>query len=638
MSQWGAVPPNKFLLSATPSAAAPYYGLRDGDRSSQMRPSNTLSDPRSIPTYTPTYRYASSPMYPQSHAVQNPHYPPDHNGVVLTPRQSSPFAPRGNAPPPQQKPTSSMASSFQTMQPTLSVPRQQTLPSGNSDRIVSISRVHNSYSEAFGSSSSPTGNKETITAKAPLVRQKSESDTVAGHDRTRTLYLSNSSVLSDGRLDSREAKFDHGSPVPRHRRKEVSEGGLNLQNMSLTAIPEQIQRMISIQELNLSSNKIQALPSRFGQMSQIRVLDMSNNCLTAFPVPVLTLRDLQSLNLGNNMISSLPTDLSQLQNLEELDVSMNRITEIPYLVPLPPNLKVLDLSGNAITMVPPSLKYISSLQELCLSENQISVLPDSISSLSNLEFVDVSNNKITTIPTGIHQLTRLTHFNISFNSVFCLPNEIGYMCDLHSFVFENNPIEYPPPSILGQELLAIKSFMKSSAELLESGSTDDSAYKMKVDAQDRQIRQLLISAYANEMVTTSRIMRLESLIRNETFRNDLISNQAQDTAKKLEIYEKAFGPDPRLDQLEFLVSQPADLQKQVETLREERDHLMSQIVEKERQYSEASQRKKELLSESIRKIEDLVRHVKSLEDENKRLVSERNHYRNLDAKSKETSK
>ena len=120
---------------------------------------------------------------------------------------------------------------------------------------------------------------------------------------------------------------------------------LNLQNNSLSQLPQQLSSVTGLRVLNLGFNGFQEIPSCIFQLQQLEVLLLTNNQVIFFPFlsfffPLLHAHFLEQL-------TDLDVDsLANLVALNTLDVSNNSLSQLPPTLGRMTTLRNLQVQGN----------------------------------------------------------------------------------------------------------------------------------------------------------------------------------------------------------------------------------------------------------------------------------------------------
>ncbi|KHJ97835.1 leucine Rich repeat-containing domain protein [Oesophagostomum dentatum] len=190
-------------------------------------------------------------------------------------------------------------------------------------------------------------------------------------------------------------------------------------------------------------------------------LDLSGNRLTDVPTCVCESRSLESLRLRDNVLRSVPLNIIFLRSLTVLDLSNNKIVQLPLsLFELP--LEIVLLTGNRLESIPREIRQLSStLAELVglsctfhfdVSWNFLRTIPADIALLKMLRVLNLRHNFLEHFPSGLGQLCRLSlhTLDLSSNRLRQLPFNIGKMESLVELYTGNNPLLFPPASLISK--------------------------------------------------------------------------------------------------------------------------------------------------------------------------------------------
>jgi internalin A len=342
-----------------------------------------------------------------------------------------------------------------------------------------------------------------------------------GKDRLLTLNLSRFEI-NDHLTDLPKEIFDF-------EELEV----LRIRNQRLVEIPSEITKLRKLRKLDLTLNRIKFIPKWISKLENLTHLDLRQNSLNRFPVEVFDLHSLVHLDLVGNRIKEITEDIHYLSNLNTLRIS--RISQIPksilgleklkelYLMSCEFNdslnyisgltgLETLGLPANSLSDLPISLKELHNLLKLSLSNNQFTALPEFIPTLQNLRTLDLRKNPLTNLPLDLINLRNLLHLVLDNCGFEQIPDVIYEMTSLGSVSFHNthllgyeryepkfrnqikevsskilqltnlkklnvseNPVDNPPPEIVGRGINSIKNYFR---QLVEQG--EEKHYEAKL--------------------------------------------------------------------------------------------------------------------------------------------------------------
>ena len=134
---------------------------------------------------------------------------------------------------------------------------------------------------------------------------------------------------------------------------------------------------------------------------QVVKLELQNNTLTEIPQFVFELPNLQELNLSHNKLVELPNVKKWPFCLISLNLYDNQLSSLPEAVSM--SICSLNLGKNKFRTVPHCICYFTTLQSLNLSHNpEIVVLPPDMGQLANLTRLDLKGlNKLKDPPKSI---------------------------------------------------------------------------------------------------------------------------------------------------------------------------------------------------------------------------------------------
>eukprot|EP00002_Diphylleia_rotans_P015488 TRINITY_DN3001_c0_g1_i4.p1 TRINITY_DN3001_c0_g1~~TRINITY_DN3001_c0_g1_i4.p1 ORF type:complete len:1153 (+),score=210.04 TRINITY_DN3001_c0_g1_i4:71-3529(+) len=542
--------------------------------------------------FTRSTRYAPQPPQAADFARASGIPPTDLNSSFPGSNGSRSFS-FGPSPPTQDSRTQKIPSSGQTFAPF----------AGSEPHVSNISS--NPFASPFWKLSSESNPMQSLS---PTGRGPSGiADSPLGIDRQHK-HNDSQSPASHSNLSN--STFD--SPVQVHdlrgRRARVGVNGVRLSNMMLDEFPDQLITMSVIEELDLSNNKIRNLPHTITNLTRLRILDLSVNTLPG----VSSLQQLYSLvaiNLSRNRLSQLPGGMSNLTRLEELDVRENHISSLePALSEMPSSLRLLDMKGNHISSIPESISKLVLLQELYFSDNQVTSIPEGLSHLNKLMIFDIGSNRISSIPVHVASISSLVQVTFDNNQISHIPREIGSMRNLSKLSVLNNPLEKLIAELSKQGTFSLLRYLRSSSEGLH-GEDSAEAIRGRIFDQEKMISEMR-HKYQSDLNSLQDRLKL-----SEFEKHSEITKNATLSARIAELESLLSGFDTQA---------VAQLKSANQELLHDKEKLQIELVEKERQYNEASARKNDLLTEAIKKIEDLVKRLQETEEENRLLVAEKN--------------
>ncbi|KAI0748324.1 RAM signaling pathway protein-domain-containing protein [Daedaleopsis nitida] len=106
------------------------------------------------------------------------------------------------------------------------------------------------------------------------------------------------------------------------------------------------------------------------------------------------------------------------------------------------------LAHNRLTTLPMAFSLLSRLRYLVLKNNSFTVFPDVLTVMPSLEILDISRNKIKRLPPQPGSLVNLKVFSLARNKLHRLPAYLVQFHQLNLLKVDQNPLEWPPPSVL----------------------------------------------------------------------------------------------------------------------------------------------------------------------------------------------
>jgi hypothetical protein len=153
---------------------------------------------------------------------------------------------------------------------------------------------------------------------------------------------------------------------------------LDLNNNSLTYLPEEMAVLSSLEILFLSENVIEIIPPVIGKLSNLRVLSLRGNLLDDLSVENLPKLSLSWLIFTNNRIRQIHSNIAELRLLRKLMLSHNRIESVPAELGECEELELVRLANNNINKsIPKEVLSLPKLAWISLAGNPISITPQS---------------------------------------------------------------------------------------------------------------------------------------------------------------------------------------------------------------------------------------------------------------------
>ena len=166
---------------------------------------------------------------------------------------------------------------------------------------------------------------------------------------------------------------------------------LDLNNLGLTAIPNEVIHFTNLEELWMIGNYVSLFDNKLlNQLKHLRLINLDNNEIQTLPENLSHLSKLESLSLGSNPINSIPKSIYSLKRLKELDLSLTNISRIDPDIAELTQLQKLDLASNyELCKIPEEVFGLKNLIEL-----RLPIIFDSYSSptwaLDNLESLSIN--------------------------------------------------------------------------------------------------------------------------------------------------------------------------------------------------------------------------------------------------------
>uniref|UniRef100_A0A0L0N8V8 Leucine-rich repeat-containing protein 40 n=1 Tax=Tolypocladium ophioglossoides (strain CBS 100239) TaxID=1163406 RepID=A0A0L0N8V8_TOLOC len=205
-----------------------------------------------------------------------------------------------------------------------------------------------------------------------------------------------------------------------------------------------ISQMTTLRDLKLSKNRLSGpLNPALASLGSLEMLDLHGNSISALPDNFERMSRLRILNLSENKFESLPFDSLAKLPLTELVVKKNRLSGTLIQGPIEslPLLQTLDASSNALTHLVPPESGISLpvIHAISLSMNRLQALPD-MTTWTNLLTLNVDENNISSIPNSFVALEKLRHADFGSNDIRLVPPEIARMGSLSMIRLTGNPL------------------------------------------------------------------------------------------------------------------------------------------------------------------------------------------------------
>ncbi|KAL7527413.1 hypothetical protein ACHAXR_001950, partial [Thalassiosira sp. AJA248-18] len=149
---------------------------------------------------------------------------------------------------------------------------------------------------------------------------------------------------------------------------------LDLNNNSLTDLPEEMGVLSSLDILFLSGNKFESIPPVIGKLKSLRVLSLRDNLLQELSSSHLPVSSLIWLIATNNNIATIDSNIGQLKLLRKLMLSHNEIESVPVELGECKDLELVRLANNKLKSMPKEVLTLPKLAWVSLSGNPMSKL------------------------------------------------------------------------------------------------------------------------------------------------------------------------------------------------------------------------------------------------------------------------
>ncbi|XP_052226803.1 leucine-rich repeat-containing protein 27-like isoform X2 [Dreissena polymorpha] len=161
----------------------------------------------------------------------------------------------------------------------------------------------------------------------------------------------------------------------------------------------------------------------------------------------------------------------------------------------------LDLSNKGMRQFPSEILEMPQLEYLYIEGNELTAIPDELfDRLPNLKWLDLRRNYLVRLPsvyTGRHK--NLRNLLLEGNNLRTLPLELGLIKSLHGLNINNNPLEFPPPSIIEKGTTEVLKFLREMIQTKTSGKLQNPGTPSRVRTGLRR------SAHANIKAHSARL-------------------------------------------------------------------------------------------------------------------------------------
>ena len=182
-----------------------------------------------------------------------------------------------------------------------------------------------------------------------------------------------------------------------------------------------------LEELNLSGCDHVNLPDDaelWSRFSSLKKIDLNNNSLTDLPEGMEVLTTLEILFLSENKFRRTPGVISNL-NLKVLSLRGNLLQELSASYLPTSSLIWLILTNNQISELNSNIGDAKLLRKLMLSHNRLESVPVELSECRNLELIRLANNNISSMPRGVLILPKLAWISLSGNPMSIPPTTVA---------------------------------------------------------------------------------------------------------------------------------------------------------------------------------------------------------------------
>jgi len=182
-----------------------------------------------------------------------------------------------------------------------------------------------------------------------------------------------------------------------------------------------------LKELNLSGCEHINLPADselWSRFKSLKKLDLNNNSLTDLPDAMRVLSSLEILFLSENKMESIPQVIGKLDNLRVLSLRSNLLQELSATYLPTSSLVWLILTNNQISKIHSNIGEVKLLRKLMLSHNEIQNVPSELGECKDLELVRLANNNINSMPKVVLTLPKLAWLSLSGNPMSKPPKKV----------------------------------------------------------------------------------------------------------------------------------------------------------------------------------------------------------------------
>lgn len=221
---------------------------------------------------------------------------------------------------------------------------------------------------------------------------------------------------------------------------------INVNDNSLTAIPDDILDMPDLYLLYANNNQISQFPTTWAG-SHLSYLYLQGNQMTVLPDNIGELTTLITLYLDFNNLTTLPDTLENIGPLRDVWVEYNPNFVLPESITRISNLSVLKMAGTNQTTVPEAVSRIANLNNLGLEDNLITEIPPYLADIPKLEYLYLNGNQLSSFPEFMSTLN-MVQIDLAKNRFIAIPDFISNYPKLEYLSFEGNQLTSLPGNFL----------------------------------------------------------------------------------------------------------------------------------------------------------------------------------------------
>lgn len=151
---------------------------------------------------------------------------------------------------------------------------------------------------------------------------------------------------------------------------EITDDYLDLDDHSLTTLPQLLWQFKNLCVLSLANNNLKALPAEIGALVNLEMLDLSANKLKTLPGEIGKLASLRTFYLQKNQLNALPPEIGQLTSLRTLFLCFNNLKTVPVEIGKLANLATIELGWNKLEYLPPEMGLCRRMKALSIESNR----------------------------------------------------------------------------------------------------------------------------------------------------------------------------------------------------------------------------------------------------------------------------